>query len=132
MPGCRRPLIPATVAALRKWKTQQNVERLKWGAAWTDSGKVFTNEAGLPLHPDRVSKSWNKAVTAVDVPRMRLHDLRHGFATMHISAGTQAKHLQSLLGHSTIGVTLDCYVHPGDDDLAAAQAGFGAALAGKS
>lgn len=126
------PLLPITVAALRAWKARQNAEHLKWGAAWTESGKVFTNEAGEPLHPDRVSKLWVKTVAKVDVPRMRLHDLRHGFATMHIAAGTQAKHLQLLLGHSKIGVTLDTYVHPGDDDLAAAQAGLGAALAGKS
>ncbi len=126
------PLLPATVAALRAWKKQQTAERLQWGAAWQDTGKVFTTEDGNPWHPDRITKLFQRAVAAVDVPRIRLHDLRHGFATLHISAGTQAKHLQSLMGHSRVGVTLDGYVHPGDDDLAADQANFGAALKGKS
>ena len=126
------PLLPETVAALRKWKARQNAEHLKWGAAWTDTGYVFTCEDGLPWHPDRISKLWAKTVAAVDVPRIRLHDLRHGFATMHIAAGTQAKHLQLLMGHSKIGVTMDAYVHPDQDDLTAAQANFGAAFAGTS
>jgi len=126
------PLLPVTVAALRKWKAQQNAEHLKWGAAWQDTGHVFTREDGTPWHPDRISKLWVKTVAGVDVPRIRLHDLRHGFATMHIAAGTQAKHLQLLMGHSRIGVTMDAYVHPDQDDLTAAQANFGAAFVGTS
>jgi len=126
------PLIPVTVAALKAWKARQNAEHLSWGSAWTDSAKVFTMEDGNAWHPDRITKLWAKAVAAVDLPKMRLHDLRHGFATMHIAAGTQAKHLQMLLGHSRIGVTMDAYVHPGEDDLTAAQAVFGAAFTSKS
>jgi integrase len=126
------PLLPVTVAALRKWKAQQNAEHLKWGAGWHDTGYVFTREDGAAWHPDFVSKKWAKTVAGVKVPRIRLHDLRHGFATMHIAAGTSAKHLQLLMGHSRIGVTMDAYVHPDEDDLTAAQGNLSAALAGKS
>jgi len=92
---------------------------------------VFTREDGTGWHPDRISKLFGRAVAQADVPRIRLHDLRHGFATLHIAAGTQAKHLQKLMGHSRIGVTLDTYVHPELEDLAVAQANLSAALAGK-
>ena len=122
------PLMPATVAALRTWKARQNRERLAWSKAWKGEGHVFTREDGAMLHPDRVTKLFDKAVTVAKVPRIRLHDLRHGFATFHIAAGTQAKHLQLLMGHSRIGVTMDTYVHPEDDDLAAAQDRLGLAL----
>jgi len=125
------PLLPETTAALKAWKARQSAERLAWGVAWTDSGLVFTREDGTGWHPDRVSKLFGRAVAQADVPRIRLHDLRHGFATLHIAAGTQAKHLQKLMGHSRIGVTLDTYVHPELEDLAVAQANLSAALAGK-
>ena len=125
------PLLPATTAALKAWKAQQSAERLKWGAGWTDSGRVFTRESGEAWHPDRVSKLFARAVAQAKLPRIRLHDLRHGFATLHIAAGTQAKHLQKLMGHSRIGVTLDTYVHPEYEDLATAQGNLGAALASK-
>ena len=115
------PLFPETVAALKAWKAQQAAERLQWGPAWTDTGHVFTRESGEPWHPATVSKRFTKAVEGADVPRIRLHDLRHGFATYHLAAGTQVKHLQKLMGHARIGVTMDVYVHPEYEDLAAAQ-----------
>ncbi|NLF78727.1 MAG: site-specific integrase [Chloroflexi bacterium] len=125
------PMLPATTAALKAWKARQNAERLAWGAGWQDTGHVFTRENGEPWHPDRISKLFARAVADAKVPRMRLHDLRHGFATYHIANGTQAKHLQKLMGHSRIGVTLDTYVHPEYEDLAAAQANLAAVLTTK-
>lgn len=115
------PLFPETAAALKAWKACQSAERLQWGKAWQDTGHVFTRENGEPWHPATVSKRFTSAVARADVPSIRLHDLRHGFATYHIAAGTQVKHLQKLMGHARIGVTLDVYVHPEYEDLAAAQ-----------
>lgn len=126
------PLLPETTAALRSWKARQNAERLAWGAAWADSGLVFTREDGTGWHPDRISKLFARAVEQAKLPRIRLHDLRHGFATYHINkARTPVKVLQKLMGHSRSGTTLDLYVHPEHEDLAAAQGNLGAALAGK-
>ena len=45
---------------------------------WKGEGHVFTREDGAMLHPDRVTKLFDKAVTVAKVPRIRLHDLRHG------------------------------------------------------
>jgi integrase len=42
----------ATVAVLRAWRKAQVAERLAWGAAWTDTGLVFTREDGTGWHPD--------------------------------------------------------------------------------
>lgn len=123
------PLLPETTAALKAWKAKQNAERLAWGAGWKDSGYVFTRENGEPWHPDRISKLFARAVAGAKVPRIRLHDLRHGFATYHVQKGTNVKVLQKLMGHSRIGVTLDTYSHPEYEDLAAAQANLAAALA---
>ena len=122
------PLFPETVAALKAWKAQQNAERLQWGKAWQDTEYIFTREDGTPWHPAAISKRFAKALERADVPRITLHKLRHGFATYHIAAGTQAKYLQKLLGHSRIGTTLDLYVHPEFEDLAAAQDNLAAVM----
>ena len=42
---------------------------------------------------------------------MRLHDLRHSFASMAIAAGVDLKTISTALGHSTIAVTADVYGH---------------------
>ena len=40
---------------------------------------------------------------------MRLHDLRHTYATLALQAGVDAKTVSSRLGHSTVAFTLDVY-----------------------
>lgn len=42
---------------------------------------------------------------------IRLHDLRHGWATMALAAGVHPKVVQERLGHSSISITLDTYSH---------------------
>ena len=87
-----RPLAlrPETTAARKAWRARQNAERLAWGTAWTDSGLVFTREDGTGWHPDRISKLFTRAVTQAKVPRIRLHDLRHGFAHCDAAQGPAA------------------------------------------
>ena len=46
-----------------------------------------------------------------------MHSLRHTFATRCIEKGVQPKSLQKMLGHSTIQVTMDLYVHVTDEQL---------------
>jgi integrase len=53
---------------------------------------------------------------------VRLHDLRHGFASMLVSAGTNVRVVSDLLGHSTVGFTLQTYTHPDEQEAAAAMA----------
>jgi integrase len=108
-------LDPATVKLLRAHKAKQAEERLAWGPAWTDSGLVFTREDGAPLHPDTFSKLFTKLAEAAGVRQIRLHDVRHGYATMALKAGTHPKVVQQRLGHSSIMVTMDIYSHVLDE-----------------
>jgi integrase len=45
------------------------------------------------------------------LPIIRIHDLRHSWATLLLSQGIHPSIVASLLGHSTITVTLDVYSH---------------------
>jgi Phage integrase family len=42
---------------------------------------------------------------------MRLHDLRHSYATILLAAGEHPKVVQETLGHSSVQLTLDTYSH---------------------
>ncbi len=100
-----------TVAALREHRKRQTAERLQMGAGWTDLGLVFCRVDGAPLHPERFTRSFSDRVRQLGLPKIRLHDMRHGWATMALSAGVHPKVVQERLGHSSIGVTLDIYSH---------------------
>ncbi len=45
------------------------------------------------------------------LPAMRVHDLRHSWATIQLAMGTPAKVVSEQLGHASIGVTMDTYGH---------------------
>ncbi|MGH3782786.1 MAG: site-specific integrase [Pseudonocardiaceae bacterium] len=103
------PLDAGTVVALRVQRRTQLAERMAWGSAWVDSGKVFTLENGEPLHPAMVSDRFHDLVAATDLPPVRLHDLRHGAASLMLAAGVDLKVVQETLGHSSITLTSDTY-----------------------
>jgi integrase len=100
-----------TVAALREHRKRQAAERLLMGAGWTDNDLVFCHPDGTMVHPERFSRGFLETVARIGLPRIRLHDLRHGWATMALQAGVHPKVVQERLGHANIGVTLDTYSH---------------------
>lgn len=100
-----------TVAALRRQSERQLADAGEWGDAWQATGHVFTREDGSPWHPDRVSKLFEQRLRSADVPRIRMHDLRHTWATLALRAGVNPKIVQERLGHSNIAITMDIYSH---------------------
>jgi hypothetical protein len=82
---------------------------------------VFTWPDGRPLHPERFSKWFEQHTRAAGLPKIRLHDVRHSYATAALAAGVPAKVVSERLGHATIAITMDPYSHvlPGLDAEAA-------------
>ena len=100
-----------TMTVLRRQSRQQLEDADEWGEAWESTGHVFTREDGAPWHPDRVRVLFQQAVKAVDVPRIRMHDLRHTYATMALRNGVRPKAVQERLGRANIPLTMDTYSH---------------------
>jgi integrase len=114
-------LDPATAAALREHRTRQAEERLMVGPGWVDSGLVFTWPDGRALHPERFTRWFQQHAHDAGLPRIRLHDVRHSYATAALAAGIPAKVVSERLGHANIAITMDTYSHvlPGMDERAA-------------
>ncbi len=45
------------------------------------------------------------------LPRIRLYDLRHTYATLALQADIHPKVVSERLGHATVSITLDTYSH---------------------
>jgi integrase len=101
----------ATVAAIRTHKALMATERLAMGGAYRDFDLVFARADGRPYHPERVSRAFRSRAKKAGVPVIRLHDLRHTWATLALTAGIPAKVVQDRLGHSTVAITLNIYSH---------------------
>ena len=104
-------LDPGTVAALRAHRLRQLEERLAAGPAWVDCGLVFVHQDGRAPHPHRFNRLFGTATRRAGLPRIRLHDVRHSYASAGLEAGVDLKVMQERLGHSTIATTADLYVH---------------------
>ncbi|WP_379536764.1 site-specific integrase, partial [Nonomuraea rubra] len=109
--GCRVVALDAeTVRVLSRHRERQEKLSAAAGTRWQDSGYVFTTADGAPLRPDYLTGRFRRLVTASGQPPVRLHDLRHGAATLALAAHTDLKVVQAMLGHATIVLTADTYV----------------------
>ena len=63
--------------------------------------------------------SWNTARNRAGMPDLRMHDLRHSFASFLINSGISLYEVQNILGHSQISTT-QRYAHLSQDRLVAA------------
>jgi integrase len=104
-------LDPGTVTALRTHRARQGEEKLALGAGYRDEGLVFAAEDGRPIWPGYVSDRFHALADLVELPRIRLHDLRHSAASLALAAGIDLKTVSSNLGHAGISITADRYSH---------------------
>lgn len=116
-----------TVDVLRAHRQAQRKERLSAGEGWVKSGKVFCAPDGSPLDPNQVSDQFEALTMAADLPPIRLHDLRHGAASLLLASGASLKVIQETLGHASISLTANTYtsIYP---DMAVAAADAASAL----
>jgi integrase len=101
----------ATVETLRAHRAAQVRERLAIGPAYHESDLVFCREDGSPLRPASLTQAFQRHARAAGLPRIRLHDLRHGWATLALELGIHPKVVSERLGHASINITLDTYSH---------------------
>jgi integrase len=104
------PLPSTAVAALLRQRDRQARAREAAGTAWQDrESLVFTDSVGRPLKPDCVSYRFQRARTAVGLPHLRFHDLRHSAATLMLAEGVALAVISEWLGHSGIAITASHY-----------------------
>jgi integrase len=99
-----------TAAALRAHHDRQRAEAASFGPGYRASGYVFTNLNGDPMAPDRLTRTFTALAAQAGLPPVRLHDLRHGAATLALAAGVDLRTVQDQLGHSSIVLTADTYI----------------------
>lgn len=105
------PLPERVTQELKAWKKRQVTEKISFEGEYNSLNLVFCNEAGQPMNPDFISRSFKKDLEAAKLPAIRFHDLRHGHATMLLELGENLKVVSERLGHSSVAMTGDTYSH---------------------
>jgi site-specific recombinase XerD len=64
---------------------------------------VFLSPKGTPYKA--IHKSWERLREKAGLPHLRIHDLRHQYASFLVNSGRTLYEVQQILGHSTPNVT---------------------------
>ena len=103
-------LDPFTLALLKAHVEMINSERADFGPDYQNQGLLFCWEDGRPPHPDTITRRFGKLVNAAGLPAIRLHDVRHSYATAGRDAKIDWKALSERIGHSDVAFTMRQYV----------------------
>ncbi|MEU7199392.1 site-specific integrase [Streptomyces sp. NPDC045470] len=105
------PLPAMCVAPLRWQRMRQAAMRERAGEKWEETGYVFTTRTGRPIEPRNLYRSFTRVAKNADLRVIRLHDARHGCATLLTAAGVAPRVVMEILGHSQIAITMNTYTH---------------------
>lgn len=94
-------LAPELVHELKKWKLACLKGELEL---------IFPTDDGTPENAaNLLYRRFFPALRRDGLPRIRVHNLRHTYASLFIAQGEHPKYIQSQMGHSSINVTIDIY-----------------------
>lgn len=95
------PLTAKMLSVLRTFRSGQN-------------DYLFTGSQ-KPMEPRTLQYRFQRFLKDLEIPARNFHTLRHSFATRCIACGMDIKSLSEILGHASVQVTLQMYVHPSMD-----------------
>lgn len=102
--------LPLPAFALARLKAHERRQRRERPVTAIDGGAlVFVTGAGWAVNGSWLTKHFKGLLVAAGMDPMRLHDLRHGAASLLASLGVHPSVSQAILRHSTARMTLDGY-----------------------
>lgn len=99
------------VSALKAAAASQEQWRSQIGSGFNPYNLVCCRIDGSPLTTNALQHQYKDILSAHGLPPIRFHDLRHTNATLMLRNNVPAKIVSSMLGHSSIGITMDTYSH---------------------
>ncbi len=105
----RVDMTPHLTETLKDLRTTQKREALKSGRPFPEW--VFANKKGAIFGRIAFNNALNRCLTKAELRRIRIHDLRHTYATIRLMRGHNVGDVSYQLGHSSIKMTYDVYAH---------------------
>lgn len=76
---------------------------------------IVNPQTGKPICPQNLKRGVSLFCKKFNIRELRIHDLRHTFASISISGGASIKDVATVLGHSDTSITERVYVHVIDE-----------------
>jgi len=104
--------LPINLALLLGQLREQKQAVSEWsGQEFSEDDFIFARPDGSLPDPHYLSKIFQRIIKTAGLKRIRLHDLRHTYATLQRNAGQPIEAISRVLGHASTLVTLKIYDH---------------------
>jgi integrase len=97
------------IEGLRSLNTLRKREALKDGQG--EIREVIFHRAGKHMEQNHIRRVFKRLLTRAGLREIRLHDIRHTFASLLLSDGASPVYVKEQLGHTSIQMTVDIYGH---------------------
>lgn len=95
-------------ATLKKLLQKKRKEALANGKGEVD-GLVFCNKDGKPFEQNFIRRVFKRILKKAGLREIRVHDLRHTYASLLLSQGVSPVYVKEQMGHHSISITVDIY-----------------------
>ena len=97
-------MTPQLAMTLHRLKTERKVVLL-------ENDWIFANKEGKMLNRNSLRRTLHRCLKRAGLRRVRIHDLRHSYATIRLLKGHNIGDVSYQLGHSSIKITYDTHGH---------------------
>lgn len=103
---------PKSMCSLRTIPIPDTLLEILMSYKRVEKGFILTNSDTVFIEPRTMQNNFKKALHASGIEDANFHTTRHTFATRCIELGFDVKTLSEILGHATVNITMNRYVHP--------------------
>lgn len=96
---------------LKDHQDQQKELYLAMGKKWSENELVYPTSVDTILHPRNIQKMFERIRNNAGISHGTMHSLRHTYATRCFEAKINIKIISKQLGHSSVKITYDKYIH---------------------
>ena len=108
--GRKERIVPVGSRAVLALRRYLNLREPVVAGPKTDRRAVFVSRLGKRLAPRGIQRIVHRMLDGIGVDGLRVHSLRHTFATHMLDAGADLRAVQELLGHASLSTT-QIYTH---------------------
>lgn len=103
---------PKSACSIRIIPIPENLVVLLANYQTRSTGYFMTNSEGKFIEPRTMQNHFKTILKKCSIAPANFHALRHTFATRCVEFGFDIKSLSEILGHSSVNITMNRYVHP--------------------
>lgn len=104
--------VPKSVCSIRDIPIPSDIFKVLLQYRLADDCYILTGSETTYMEPRSLENHFDAIMIDCDIEKATMHTCRHSFATRCVECGFDIKTLSEILGHASVAITMNRYVHP--------------------